>query len=97
MFGVGTYQMFVSRPGSHGPNVLLRLDVREPGLLQQCFKYGSRTRVQADLSGGHDEQFVEVFGSVFLGEGLVRRLPLQVEIDEFNPSACLGMPDKNGN
>ena len=97
MLGVGTYQMFVSRPGSHGPNVLLGLDVREPGLLHQCFENGSRTRFEAAFSGGHEEQLVEVFGSVFLGEGAVRRLPFQVEINVFNPSACLGMPNKDGN
>ena len=92
-----TYQVFVSGPGPHGPNVLLGLDVREAGLLHQRFENGSRTRVQAALSGRQEEQFVEVFGSVLLGEGVVRRLPFQVEVDVFHPSAWLGVPDRDGN
>ena len=89
--------MFVSRPRPHGPKVLLGLDIRKSGLLHQCLENGSGTRVQAAFSRGHEEQFVEVFGSVILGKGVVRRLPFQVEINVFNPSAWLGVPDKDGN
>ena len=97
MFGVRTYQMFVSRPRPHGPNVLLGLDVREPGLLHQRFEKGSRTRLQTVFSGCHEEQLVEVFGSVVRGERVVGRLQFQVEVNVFDPSARLGMPDKDGN
>ena len=88
--------MFVSGPGPHGPNVLLGLDVREPGLLQEGFENRSRTRIEAALSGRLEEELVEVFGSVILGEGVVRRLPFHVEINVFDPSAWPGVPDKNG-
>ena len=94
--GVRTYQMFVRRPRSHGPNVLLGLDVREPGLLDQGFENGARTRVDAEFSRGNDEFLVESFGIVFPGERVVRRPPFQVEVDEFDPSAWLGVPDKHG-
>ena len=89
--------MFVSRPGPHGPHVLLRPDVREAGLLHQRFEHGSRAGFQAALPGRHEEDLVEVFGSVVRGEGAVRRIPFEVEINVFDPSAWLGMPDKYGN
>ena len=56
-----TYQMFVRRPCPHRPHVLLRPDVREPGLLHQRFEQGSRARFQAALSRRHEEDLVEVF------------------------------------
>ena len=88
--------MFVRRPCPHGPNVLLGLDVREPGLLHQCFENGSGAWVEAAFSGRHEEQFVEVFGGVVRGEGVVRGLPFHVEVNVFDPSAWPGVPDEDG-
>ena len=84
--------MFVSGPSPHGPNVPFSLDVLEASVVQQAFEEGSRTRVQPDLSGGGEEEFVEISGSVVLREGIVRGPPFQVEIDEFDLSARFGMP-----
>ena len=97
LVGVRTYQMFVRGPCPHGPNVLLGLDVREPGLLHQCFENGSGAWVEAAFSGRHEEQFVEVFGSVVRGEGVVWGLPFQIEINVFDPSAWPGVPEEDGN
>lgn len=88
-----TYQMFVSGPGAHGPDVPFGPHVLEAGVFQPAFEVRARTGLHAAFVGGGEVDSVEDFGGVFFREGVVRGAPFEVEVDALDPAAWYGVPD----
>lgn len=85
--------MFVSGPSAHGPDVPFGPHVFEAGVVEPAFEVRARTGLHAAFVGGGEVDFVEDFGSVFFGEGVVWGPPFEVEIDALDPAAWYGVSD----
>lgn len=88
------YQMLVSWPSPHGQDMPLSRNALETSVFQPAFQKRSRTGLHATFSGGREKKFIEMFGSVLAGDGIVWGPAFQVEIDVLDPSAWFGMPSK---
>ena len=71
--------MFISGPHSHGPNTSLDRNIGETGVFEPALEKRSRTWLQAGVTGGFEEDGVEVFGGEIGGEGIVWRTPFLVD------------------
>lgn len=88
-----TYEMFVSGPGAHGPDVPFGPHVLEAGVFQPAFEVRARTGLHAAFVGGGEVDSVEDFRGVFFREGVVRGAPFEVEVDALDPAAWYRVPD----
>ena len=79
--------MFISRPGSHGPNESFGFDIFEAGILHPAFKKRAGTWLHVGSSGGVDEYVVEFKRGGLWLQRAVRGCPCEIEVDTFDQSA----------
>ncbi len=78
------YQMFISRPGPHGPNESFSFDIFEADFLHPAFKKRAGTWLHVGSSGGVDEYVVEFKRGGLWLQRAVRGCPCEIEIYTFD-------------
>lgn len=93
--GVDTYELLIFRPSPNGPDESLGVYVLEPCVLHPSFQIQARTRLDIRLARYSNEFIVELFAGRIFFQRAVRRDPVDIQVDELDPAAGLGMPGTN--